>query len=149
MYSVVYMCTDVHQYVCIFVFVRVHVFGCVLYRFRSRSCDPDSLTRGSDLWPLWTWYTGDSKTNQWNDPEIRTGFRVVKSRRRFGSKIASFHMSVYSCIISLLSLPVDIHVPIYIISYDYLMYLPVWLPVSLHETANVYFHTIVDSLSSV
>jgi len=30
------------------------------------------ITGDSELYSLWTWYTGDSKTDPWDDPEIRT-----------------------------------------------------------------------------
>ena len=36
--------------------------------FRTGSDDPNSVTRDPDSCPLWTRYTGDSKTDPWDDP---------------------------------------------------------------------------------
>ena len=44
---------------------------CVWWRvaaFQTRSCDPNSVTGDSDLYPFWTRCTGDSKTDPWDDP---------------------------------------------------------------------------------
>jgi len=56
-------------YVCVRVYV--HVSSCVWLRiaaFRTRSWDPNLVTGDSELWPLWTRYYGDSKTDPWDDP---------------------------------------------------------------------------------
>jgi len=78
-----------------YVYLCEHVSMCVRLRVAAmwtRSCDPNSVTGDSDWCPLWTWYTSDSKTNTWNDLKIRPGF---------GSKTASFHVTVCSYVISL------------------------------------------------
>jgi len=76
----VYVCTcGVHVWVRVWVyFVYVLIFPsslCVWLRvtgFRTRSCDPNSVMGDSDLYPFWTRYTGDSKFDPWDNPEIRT-----------------------------------------------------------------------------
>ena len=40
---------------------------------QTRSCDPDSATRDSDSYSQRVEYTGDSKTDPWDDSKIRTG----------------------------------------------------------------------------
>jgi len=65
------------------------MYDCVLQRFR-RSDDPNSEPGVSDSRSLWNRYTGDSKTDPWDDPEIR----VMKTRWRFDSETTSFHVNV-------------------------------------------------------
>jgi len=48
--------------------------------------------------------------------------RAVKTRRRFESEIASFHVSVYSHVFSLFTVASSIHVSIRIISCYYMTY---------------------------
>ena len=84
-------------------FVCVHVFSCVLQHFglvhaiqtgnKRSEPDPDSCSP-------WSRYTGDSKTDPLDDPNIPT-VRALETRRLFGFKTASFHVSVCSCIIFL------------------------------------------------
>ena len=61
-----YMCTSVYQCVCIFLFMWVHVFGCVLQRFEPNCAIQTQCSQSADT-------PGDSKTNTRNDSEIRTG----------------------------------------------------------------------------
>jgi len=71
--------------------------------------------------------------------------RAVKTRWRFGSKTASFHVSVRSCAFSYLPLSVCIymlHLSFHVTFCDNLL---VWLLVSLHEISMiVHFIYIVD-----
>ena len=90
MYVVCIMCMGVYQYMSIFVFVWVHVFACMLQRFWSRSCDPNSVTGDSDL----CCYGPNTLAIQRPTLEIIQRFipiRAVKTRRRFRP------VSVISC----------------------------------------------------
>jgi len=62
----VYMC--IYVYVCLQVFVVCSVITDSFVRSEPCNRRPDP-----DLCSLWTWYTADSKTDPWDDPEIRTG----------------------------------------------------------------------------
>ena len=88
---------------CVRVYVRASsCVCCVLQCLRTRSCDPNSVTEGSDLCMLWTPSTGDSKTIH----EITQRFipvRLVKTRWRFEPKIMSFHLSVCSYVFFLVA----------------------------------------------
>ena len=77
MYVCLGVCISTCMYVgCVYVyecmFMWVHELGCVLQRFGPVWWGPDPL-QDSDLCPLWTQYTGDSKTNPWDDPEVSIG----------------------------------------------------------------------------
>jgi len=101
----VIVCVWVYMYVCIML-ICVHVYVCVcisscmyvacysntnpLVRFGP---DPDSCS-------LWSRYTGDLKTDPCGDSEIRTG-SCNEDRTVIRSKIMSFHVRVYSYVISL------------------------------------------------
>ena len=51
--------------------------------------------------------------------------RAVKTRRRFESKIASFHVSACSYVFLYLLLPIDVSGSVRIISCDCMIYLPI------------------------
>ena len=52
-------------------FIWVHGLGCVT-AFRTRLVRSEPVAGDSDLYSLWTRYTGDSKTDPWDDSEILT-----------------------------------------------------------------------------
>ena len=91
---------------------------------QTRSSDPDPLQEpGLDpnSCSLWTRYTGDSKTDPWDDPSISTGScsedqTAIRFRNRVISCECSF-LCIYRCRYAL-------HVAL-IISCDFLLYLPV------------------------
>jgi len=75
MHACIYAYTHVNcVYTCVYVYIRVSSWvGLRVARFQTRPCDPNSVT-GDLFWcSLWTRYTGDSKTDSWDDPEISTG----------------------------------------------------------------------------
>jgi len=124
-YRCMYVCVYLYMYICgcarvqecIYVYVcvrlRVAVIGTRLIRSRP-------ITGDLDWCSLWTRYTGDLKTDLLDDPEICT-VNVVKTRRRFESKIVSFHVSVCSYIYFFIYHCQYIYV-ICIISFDCLRY---------------------------
>jgi len=59
----------VHVHVCNSVFMFTCVFGCVLKQLQTHSCDLNPVIGDSDWCSLWTQYTGDSKTDPWDDPD--------------------------------------------------------------------------------
>jgi len=60
--------------VCIRVYVRVSSWvGLRVAMFRTRLVRVGPIAGDTDLCSLWTRYTCDSKTDSWDDPEIRTG----------------------------------------------------------------------------
>jgi len=145
--SVLYTCTCIR--VCVFIYMHgcvnvcMCVFGCMVQRSGPVWWDPDPLQEiwicaryGPDILTIWRPIHGMIRRS--------VPVRAVKIRRRFGSKIASFHVSVCSCIISLFivvsiiyMLLVSFHVTVWYI-------LPVWLPVSLHEMSmSVHFNYTV------
>ena len=80
MYSIlVYVCVWVYTYVsmCTCECVRVYLCLCVCWfrvvAFQTRSCDLNSVTGDTDSCSQRTRYTGDSKTDPWDDPEMCTG----------------------------------------------------------------------------
>jgi len=107
---------------------------------RIRSVVPSSVTEGlghnSDLCPLWTQYIGD-----WRPIHgmIRrsVSVRAVKTRRRFGSETASFHVSVRSCAFPYLPLSVGIYILHLSFHVTFYYILPVWLLIPLHETSMI------------
>jgi len=107
-------CMHDYVYVCIYSCVYVCVCvcrGCVCGYMCLVICynDADLFVRSEpgnkrprpdlDLCSLWTWHIGDSQTDPWM---IRrsVSVRAVKTRQWFGSKTASFHVSVYFCLVS-------------------------------------------------
>ena len=71
--------------------------------------------------------------------------RAVKTRQRFGYKIASFHVSICSCIISLFTVVCSIYM-LLILFHVIIWYIwPVWLPVPFHVTSvTVHLIYLVD-----
>ena len=68
MYVSVHVCVCVHVSVLnVYLFLYVCAWLCVTTSW-TRSCDPNSVKGDSELCPLWTRYTGDSKTDSWDDP---------------------------------------------------------------------------------
>ena len=112
--------------------------------FWTRSCGPNSITGDSALCPLRTRYTGDSKTIH---VIIRrsVSVRAMKTRRRFGSKTASFHVSACSCIIFLIYRCQYYIYVISIISCNFLRYFTIIIIVSVHESSvSVHLIYLVD-----
>ena len=71
--------------------------------------------------------------------------RAVKTRRRFGSKTASFHVSVV--LMSFSYLPLSICICVLLLLFHVIIWciLPVWLLVSLDETSMiVHLNCVVD-----
>ena len=69
-----YVCIMLVVCMCTYVFVYHRV--CVRLRvtvFQTRSWDPNSVIGDLELCLLGNRYHGDSKTDPWDDPEIRTG----------------------------------------------------------------------------
>ena len=74
-YMYVIICGCMHAYVYVlclyvlwYVFVLMYYMCFVAWLQRS-----EAVTGDSELYSLWTRYTGNSKTDLWDDPEIRTG----------------------------------------------------------------------------
>ena len=74
MYILVYICIGE----CTCVFMCTCGYMCLVICYKDADLflrfEPDNRRPRSvlDLYSLWTWYTGDSKTNLWDDPEIHT-----------------------------------------------------------------------------
>jgi len=84
--------------VCVWFIYYVYRLHATVTQIRSVRFRP--VIGDLDWYSLWTRYIGDSKIDTQDDPEIHT-VRTVKTKQRFGSKNASFHVSVCSCVISL------------------------------------------------
>jgi len=121
-YTYVYACIFWSVYVYESMFVLVHVFGCVLQRFGSVWWDPNLATGdpdpiriraqfGPDTMVIWRPIHGMIRRS--------VSVRAVKTRWRFGSKTASFHVSVCSCVFTVVSR--HLHVAL-IISCGFLLY---------------------------
>jgi len=110
------MCT------CVFVY-RVCMVTCCNNMDPLVRSEPSNRKPEPDLdsCSLWTQYTGDSKTDSRDDPEIRTN---LYSKDQTAIRIQN---RIISCVFVLMSfpyllLPVSIRVSIRIISCDYLIY---------------------------
>jgi len=141
-YIYMYVCVGIRvcmYYVsmCVCVRMRLYIILCVRLRvvaIRTRSWDPNLLHEiqicarcGPETLAIWRPIHGMI----WKFLPVR----AVKTRRWFGSKIASFHVSVRPYIFLYLLLLVDVSVSVCIIPCDCIIYIiPVWLPVSLWET---------------
>ena len=144
MYVYVYGCV----FVCILVFMcGAYVFVCISVILESRivfAKEPD---------PIWTRVRKVSKCQSIWRPTYEmiqrsVPVRAIKTRRRFGSKLVSFHVSVYSCGISLFIIVSSIY--ILFVSFYVTIYfiLPVWLLVSLYKT-SVSVHLIYVANMSI
>ena len=125
--------------------VRVHVFGCVLQRLRTHSCDPNSVTGEFRFVfvvdPIRQAIRRLTHVMIWRSVPVR----AVKTRRRFGFKTGSFHVSVCSYVFLYLLLPVDVSVSICIILCDCMIYFTSMITrITSSDTASVYFHIIVN-----
>ena len=122
----VYVCMlgCMHEFVYVDVQVFMSICDCMVQRY-GPACEIRTGNRKPEpdlnLCSSWTRYTGDSKINPWDDSEVSTS-SVVKTRRRFGSKTVSFHVSICFHIVSLSIVASRYHVTIRIISCDYLIY---------------------------
>jgi len=101
-YTLLYLCA--HIYFCARVGIWMYVceFMCLAacYSILGSFTRSELGNRRFEFVPLWTRYTDDSKT----DHEIIRRFvpiHAMKIIRRFGSKVASFHVSIYFCVIFL------------------------------------------------
>ena len=140
-YTYVSVCTcRCSVYLYLYVCVRLCVTA-----FRTRSCDPNSVTGDSDLCPLWTRYHGDSKTGPWDDPLISTGScNEDQMTIRFQNRIISYE---YLFLYHFSYLPLSIYICVLLWSFHVTVWciLPVWLLVSLHETSkNAHFIYVID-----
>jgi len=127
------MCTGC---ICMIVRVWVHMFKCMLQWFRTRSCDPDPLREIQSC----TSYGFDTQTIQKLTHGMIQRFikvRVMENRRWFGSKTASFHVSICSCLFSYLPLSVGIYILLVSFHVTFCYILLVWLHGSLHETSMI------------
>jgi len=110
MYMSVHVCIHVCTYmyvVCVCIHACVRVGSCVRLRvaaFRIRSCDLNSITGDSGLCPLWTRYSGDSKTDSWDDLKIRTSsYGEDQMAIRIQNHVISYeclflcHFLIYRC----------------------------------------------------
>ena len=71
--------------------------------------------------------------------------RAVKTRRRFGAKTASFHVSVCSCIILLFIIFNSIYMLLVSFPMTIWFILSVWLCVSFHEISmSLHFNYVID-----
>jgi len=147
----VYVCVNLYMYVCrcthMCLCARVgvaciYVYMCVqlcVTAFQTRSCDPNSVTGDPDSCRC----RPDTQAIQRQIHGMTSRsvpVRAVKTRWRFGT--ASFHVSVCSYVFTIIGM--YLHVTL-IILCDFLLYLPVWLLVSLHETSMiVHFNYLVD-----
>jgi len=145
------ICSYIHMCVCVCVCVWIIMYICLCLCIHvcmaaaiwTRSCDPDSLTKDSDLFPLWTRYASDLKTDPqtiWRSIPVRT----MKTRRHFESKTVSFHVSVSFCIIFIFIVVSIIYLLLVLFHVTIRFILPVWLPISLHEISmSIHFNYIV------
>ena len=109
-----------------------YVFRCMLQWFRTRSCDLDPLREIRSC----TRYGSDTQAIRKPTNGMIWRFvpvRAVETRRRFGSKIASFHVSVSSCLFSYLPLSVGIYILLVSFQVTVWLILLVWLPIFFHE----------------
>jgi len=117
-YWVYYVC------VCVFIPLPFCVFDCVLkrcglvreIRISCRRPEPDS-----DSYSLWIRYTDDSKTDPWDDLEIRTGSysedqttihfqnRVISCECLFLCYFLIYHVTGYLCFTFIISYVVICH----------------------------------------
>ena len=145
-------CVRAHLFVCtcgcMNICVWVHVFGCVLHRLRTHSCDPNSETRVR----ICVHYGPDRLVIQrlahkmiWRSVPIRS----VKTKQRFGPKIASFHVSVYFYIITHYRylLINYYHVQILVVYVNYYSWLGS-LRWHLYQSSNVWDWNVLDILST-
>ena len=66
----IYVCVYLYTYICGCTHMCLYINVCDwlhVIAFRTRSDDPNSVTEDSELCPLWTRYTGNSKTDPWDD----------------------------------------------------------------------------------
>jgi len=64
-YTCMWVCTHVSMCTCVYVCMWLCVVA-----FQTHSCDPNSVIRDLNLCLLWTRFTWNSKTSQWDDSEI-------------------------------------------------------------------------------
>ena len=121
MYVGIRVCVRMHVwvlsvYLCLYVCV-----GCVLQCFRPVRWDPNPAT--GDPYPIRIRARCEPDTQAIRRPthEIihrSVSVHAVKTRQQFGSKIASFHVSVCSCVFTVIG--IHLHVTL-IISCDFLL----------------------------
>ena len=107
------------MYVCVYLYM--YVFGYVLQHFRFVRWYPNPATGDPDLIRIRARCEPDTQAiRRPIHGMIRrlVPVRAVKTRRRFGSETASFHVSVRSCVF----IVVGMHLPVtLIISCDFLL----------------------------
>ena len=119
---------SVNVYGCMF--VQVHVFSCVLQWLRTRMWSELGNRRFRFVHVMDPVYWR-FKDHPWDHSEIRSGsFSEDQMAIQTQNLVISFEC-LFLYIFPML--PVGVHVAIRVISCDYLIYLPVWLPVSLHK----------------
>jgi len=99
----VYIWVFMNNYVYMFMFVYLCVWSSAT-ALRTRLGRSGSVTGDSDLCSLWTRYTGDSKTESWDNPEIHTSScGEDKTMIRFQNRVISceclllYHFLIYPC----------------------------------------------------
>ena len=116
MYCVcIWVCT------CVFMYTCAYMCSFTCYNVVNPLMRPKTGNRGlipdPDSYSLRTRYPGDSKTDPWMIRRF-VPVRAVKTGRRFGSKTASFHVSVYLLVYFLNSsiFILSFHANVYMIS---------------------------------
>ena len=140
-YTSVYACILWSVYVYESMFVLIHVFSCMLQRFGSVWWDPNLIRIRAHCGP------DTMAIRRLAHEMIRKSVpvRAVKTRQRFGSETASFHVSVRSCTFPYLPLPVCIYMLHLLFHVAFCYMLSVWLLVLLHKTPMIaHFNYVVD-----
>jgi len=78
---------------------------------------------------------------------ISVPVHAVKTRRRFGFKTASFHVSVCSCVFLYLLLSVCVYILLLSFHLTFFYILSIWILIPLHETSVISHHIYVVDMS--
>ena len=144
-YMYVYACILWSAYVYEGMFVWVHVFGCVLQRFGSIWWDPNPATGDPDPIQIRARCGPNTMAIRRSTHEMihrSVPVHAVKTRRRFGSETASFHVSVRYCVFTVVGMPYMLLLSFHV-TFCYI--LPVWSLVLLHEISMIaHFIHVVD-----
>ena len=103
-----YVSMCVYAYVC--VCISSCVFGCVLQRLWTRSCNLNLVIGGSVWCSLWTRYTSGSTTDTQDDPKIRTSLYIEDQKAiRIQNRVISCECLLICTVIYLFLLLNDLH----------------------------------------
>ena len=144
MYVDVHICVHVHVWVLIVYLCLYVCVGHVLQRFGLVRWDPNPATR--DPYPIQIRAHCGTDTMVIRRPihgMIHRSVldRAVKTRWRFGSETASFHVSVRSCVFSYLPLSVCVYMLLLSFYVTFCCTLPVWLLVPL--SSHLWMFTLI------